>query len=48
MAFGAPGEPCWVEGAVTDTEGNPLAGARIEVWEADEEGRALDPVFFMS
>jgi hydroxyquinol 1,2-dioxygenase len=38
MAFGAPGEPCWVEGTVTDTDGDPLAGARIEVWEADEEG----------
>ncbi|GGJ65625.1 dioxygenase family protein [Streptomyces brasiliensis] len=38
MAFGAPGEPCWVEGTVTDTDGNPLAGARIEVWEADEDG----------
>ena len=39
MAFGAQGEPCWVEGTVTDSDGNPLAGARIEVWEADENGR---------
>ncbi|WP_432865439.1 dioxygenase [Microbispora rosea] len=38
VAFGAPGEPCWVEGTVTDTDGNPLPGARIEVWEADEAG----------
>ncbi|WP_051636540.1 dioxygenase [Rhodococcus erythropolis] len=38
MSFGAPGEPCWVEGTVTDTDGRPLAGARIEVWEADEDG----------
>ncbi|WP_300643689.1 dioxygenase [Nocardioides sp.] len=38
VSFGAPGEPCWVEGTVTDTNGNPLAGARIEVWEADEDG----------
>jgi hydroxyquinol 1,2-dioxygenase len=38
IAGGAAGEPCWVEGTVTDTEGNPLPGARIEVWEADEEG----------
>jgi hydroxyquinol 1,2-dioxygenase len=38
LAFGAPGEPCWVEGTVTDTECRPLAGARIEVWEADEDG----------
>ncbi|WP_067671152.1 dioxygenase family protein [Nocardia miyunensis] len=38
IVFGAPGEPCWVEGTVTDTDGKPLAGARIEVWEADEDG----------
>ena len=38
MSFGAPGQPCWVEGTVTDTDGNPLAGAKIEVWEADEDG----------
>ena len=38
VSFEAPGEPCWVEGTVTDTEGTPLAGARIEVWQADEDG----------
>ncbi|MEP9384273.1 intradiol ring-cleavage dioxygenase [Nocardioides sp. KR10-350] len=38
MSFGATGEPCWVEGSVTDVEGKPLAGALIEVWEADEDG----------
>lgn len=38
IAGGAPGEPCWVEGTVTDTEGRPVAGARIEVWEADDDG----------
>lgn len=38
MAFGAPGEPCWVEGTVTDTDGAPVPGARLEVWEADEDG----------
>lgn len=38
IAGGAAGEPCWVEGTVTDTDGNPLPGARIEVWEADEDG----------
>ena len=38
IAFGAQGQPCWVEGTVTDTEGNPLRGVRIEVWEADEHG----------
>ncbi|GAA4115372.1 dioxygenase [Nocardioides fonticola] len=39
MAFGATGEPCWVEGTVRDHEGRPLAGALLEVWEADEDGR---------
>jgi hydroxyquinol 1,2-dioxygenase len=38
ISGGAPGEPCWVEGTVTDSEGHPLAGARIEVWEADDDG----------
>lgn len=38
IAGGAPGEPAWVHGTVTDVEGRPVPGARIEVWEADEEG----------
>ncbi|MET7519581.1 dioxygenase [Streptomyces sp. NPDC005480] len=35
---GAAGEPCWVEGTVTDTDGKPVTGARLDVWEADEDG----------
>jgi hydroxyquinol 1,2-dioxygenase len=38
IAGGATGQPCWVEGTVTDTSGRPVPGARIEVWEADEDG----------
>jgi hydroxyquinol 1,2-dioxygenase len=38
IAAGASGQPCWVEGRVTDTDGNPVPHARIEVWEADEDG----------
>ncbi|MGA2009590.1 MAG: dioxygenase [Solirubrobacteraceae bacterium] len=38
IAQGAPGEPCWVQGQITDTRGQPLGGAAIEVWEADEDG----------
>lgn len=38
MAGPAVGQPCWVEGSVKDTDGNPVPGARIEVWEADEDG----------
>ena len=38
IAGGAAGIPCLVEGTVTDTDGNPISRARIEVWEADEDG----------
>jgi hydroxyquinol 1,2-dioxygenase len=38
IAGDASGEPCWVEGTVRDTTGAPVPGARIEVWEADEDG----------
>lgn len=38
LSFGAKGEPCWVEGVVRDLDGAPVPGARIEVWEADEDG----------
>jgi hydroxyquinol 1,2-dioxygenase len=38
LAFGAAGEPCWVEGTVTDSKGRPVPGARLEVWEADADG----------
>ncbi|MDX3452608.1 dioxygenase [Streptomyces sp. ME02-8801-2C] len=38
MSFGAAGQPCWVEGMVTGTDGKPVPGARLEVWEADEDG----------
>ncbi|WP_145941927.1 dioxygenase family protein [Corynebacterium glyciniphilum] len=38
ISGGAVGEPAWVEGTVTDTDGRPVPGARIEVWECDEDG----------
>jgi len=28
-----------VEGTVTDTDGKPVPGARLEVWESDETGQ---------
>ena len=34
----ASGMPCWVEGTVTDVQGRPVPHARIEVWEADDQG----------
>lgn len=38
IANGASGRPCWVEGQVRDTAGDPVPHARIEVWEADADG----------
>jgi len=38
IAQGAAGQPCWVEGTVKGVDGEGVAGARIEVWEADEDG----------
>ncbi|GAA3949943.1 dioxygenase [Gordonia caeni] len=38
VAGGAAGQPCWVEGTVRDTDGRPVPNARIEVWEADDDG----------
>jgi len=38
IAGGATGMPCRVEGTVTDTDGNPVPDARIDVWEADDDG----------
>jgi len=38
IAGGAPGEPCWIEGTIRDTDGRPIPEAMIEVWEADADG----------
>jgi hydroxyquinol 1,2-dioxygenase len=38
VANGAKGEPCFVRGRVLDLEGRPIAGAVVEVWQADAEG----------
>jgi hydroxyquinol 1,2-dioxygenase len=35
---GAVGEPCVVRGTVRGLGGSPIAGARLEVWQADSEG----------
>ncbi|HEX7740416.1 MAG TPA: dioxygenase [Marmoricola sp.] len=34
----AVGTPCWVEGTVTGTDGRRVAGAQLDVWEADDDG----------
>ncbi len=38
IAGGAKGQPCYVSGTVTDTAGRPIPGARIDVWQSDEDG----------
>ena len=32
------GEPVWVSGRVTDDKGRPVAGATLDVWQANEDG----------
>lgn len=38
LANGAPGEPCFVEGRVCSVNGEPIGGAHLDVWQADDEG----------
>ena len=47
------GEPAWVTGRVTDLAGKPVAGAQVEIWQADAaghydhpgDGSRIDPAF---
>lgn len=38
VANGASGMPCWVRGHVLGLDGQPVANATIEVWQADADG----------
>lgn len=38
IANGASGEPCFIQGRVMSTTGEPLPNAHIEIWQADEDG----------
>jgi alcohol dehydrogenase class IV/protocatechuate 3,4-dioxygenase beta subunit len=38
IAGGAKGRPCYVSGTVTDTAGQPIPGARLDIWQSDEDG----------
>jgi len=38
IAHGAKGRPCYVSGTVRGTDGAPVPEARLEIWEADEDG----------
>lgn len=37
------GQPAVVEGSVSDTEGRPLRGAVVEIWQCDAQGRYHHP-----
>jgi len=39
----ASGEVILVRGRVTDAAGNPLAGARVDMWQANDNGRYAHP-----
>src|SRR5947207_2027856 len=38
LANGAPGEPCFMQGRVLSITGESIPGARIEIWQADDQG----------
>jgi protocatechuate 3,4-dioxygenase beta subunit len=38
IALDGAGEPCLVTGRVTSSDGSPLAGATVDVWQANAEG----------
>jgi hydroxyquinol 1,2-dioxygenase len=38
MAAGIAGDPLYVHGTVRDLDGNPIAGAVLDVWQADGDG----------
>jgi catechol 1,2-dioxygenase len=38
ICLDAKGEPMRVRGRILDVEGNPVAGAKIDVWQANDEG----------
>jgi hydroxyquinol 1,2-dioxygenase len=38
LAAGAPGWPCFMQGRIMSTTGEPVPTATIEVWQADDDG----------
>jgi hydroxyquinol 1,2-dioxygenase len=38
MSEGVPGRPLYIHGVVRDLDGKPVAGAVLDVWQADTEG----------
>ena len=39
----AKGQACWLEGQVSDVNGNPLAAAVVEIWQCDADGHYRHP-----
>ena len=39
----AQGQPAWVEGTVSDLDGRPVRGARVEIWQCDQQGHYHHP-----
>lgn len=37
------GQPTWVDGTVQDTEGRPVRGAMVEIWQCDQTGHYHHP-----
>jgi hydroxyquinol 1,2-dioxygenase len=42
MAAGCPSSPCFVSGTVRSLSGEPVAGAVLDLWQADGEGLCED------
>jgi hydroxyquinol 1,2-dioxygenase len=38
LARGAVGHPCYMSGRVVGVDGTPIPGARVEVWQSDDDG----------
>jgi protocatechuate 3,4-dioxygenase beta subunit len=38
ICLDSKGEPVWVQGRVTDSKGKPIAGAKLDVWQANDDG----------
>lgn len=38
MAEGVAGDPCFISGQVRNLKGEPIAGATLDMWQADEHG----------
>ena len=38
ISLDGKGEPMYVSGRIRDTQGNPISGAQIDIWQANEDG----------